>query len=49
MYVIIYSYPYLLPDGTSIKEEYELYDEHGFVSIHYTNPDESLPLKVVMD
>lgn len=51
MYVkhYIYSYPYSLPDGTQVREEYELWNGEQLVSIHYTNPDVSLPIVHIVD
>lgn len=45
----VYSYPYLLPDGTQVKEEYELWNGDEFVSIHYTNPNPTLPIEHIVD
>jgi hypothetical protein len=45
----IYSYPYLLPDGTQVKEEYELWDGDSFVSIYYENPNPTLPIEHIVD
>ena len=46
----IYSYPWFLPDGTPVKEEYELCSEDGeVISIHYTNPDPTLPVEHIVD
>jgi len=45
----IYSYPYSLPDGTQVKEEYELWNGDKFVSIHYTNPNPTLPIEHIVD
>ena len=44
----IYSYPYLI-NNQFIKEEYELYKDGIFQGIFYTNPDPSLPIKVIYD
>lgn len=44
----IYSYPYFV-DNQPIKEEYELYKDGIFQGIFYTNPDPSLPIKVIYD
>ena len=45
-----YSYPWFLPDGTLVKEEYELCSEDGeVISIHYTNPDPTLPVELIVD
>ena len=46
----IYSYPWFLSDGTPVKEEYELCSEDGeVISIHYTNPDPTLPVELIVD
>lgn len=45
----IYAYPWFLPDGTAVKEEYELWDGEVFVSIHYTNPNPELPVEIIVD
>ena len=45
----IYSCPWFLPDGTPVKEEYELYKDGILQGIFYTNPDPSLPIKVIYD
>ena len=45
----IYSYPWFLPDGTPVKEEYELWNGDVFVSIHYTNPNPELPVEHIVD
>lgn len=52
MYVIHYTYLQpnsYRPDGTSVKEEYELYAEGGeWLGIYYTNPFPNLPVEHVV-